>query len=280
MRRRSVRQPAKPCLVAFCSGLAGDFPGSFPWPRLLQLAFLHRVLRSFWRRCWPGCFCTTSGPTVAGSGLAGCGQAGRALASASSLHGDRAAMQGSVGIHVLSTRNLADRRRARKRVPTDHPPLVVRSDPTLPLLRRRPPGSCPISESGHCPLRHPPGRAVRPDGYLLTVMVQRQADGWRELLRPPHRPSLGQRPGLHGTVPDEQRPWSAVLSTRLMRICSRSARLASPAPVEARLTVRFGPGAVLHLHVVRSCHALGDRPLRVRSGDWVSFVGWRTPDFP
>jgi hypothetical protein len=103
------------------------------------------------RRCWPGCFCTTSAPTVAGSGLVGCGQADRARAWASSRPGDRAA-------------------------------------------------------------RH------RPD-----------------------RPTLGQSPGLHGTKPDVQRASSAFLSIRLVRLCSRSAPVASPDPVQARLNVRFGP---------------------------------------
>ncbi|MEY3306141.1 MAG: hypothetical protein RLZZ413_179 [Pseudomonadota bacterium] len=62
-----------------------------------------------------------------------------------------------------------------------------------------------------------------------------------ELLRPPDQPSLGQRPRLQGTKPDVQRPSSAFLSIRLMRLCSRSAPVASPDPVQARLNVRFGP---------------------------------------
>ena len=79
--------------------LLGGLPVSSPWPRLLQLASLRRGLQSFWLRCWPGCFCMTSVPTVAGSGSTGCGQADKVRASALGQHGI-----GQPASSLLSTR--------------------------------------------------------------------------------------------------------------------------------------------------------------------------------
>jgi hypothetical protein len=115
-------------------------------------------------------------------------------------------------------------------------------------LVKKPPRWCPSSCSGHYPLRSTPGRAVRPDAFLFAVMIQHQTDGWRVSPPPPDRPSLGQRPGLQGTQPAVPRPSSALLSIRRTRMWSRSAPVASYAPVQARPIVRCGPGASMNGH--------------------------------